>query len=367
MSETTGLSRTLRIVQGLINKAEHPNTDPIEAQACREKADALMLKAAITEAQLNDARPAAERGQPKIIEVPIAGDADLRGFVEWMAQVIARHTRCKIRTYSRWDRETRTQMAKVMGWESDVAYFEMLYTTVRLHMLGILRPEISPTESIEDNAYRLHNAGYNWYEIAQLQGWRETTPEPGEARFMYWNRKTGERGSYAQVIGVWKNAYNRAVKAKGERPVKIAPGAGENYRFQAANGYTDMINNRLRRMAAQPTGGAALVLSSRNEDLENLWREANANQYTRCESCGKLSANIYVCDRCGAEIKARPEPCKRCQAAKSGRCREHSYRASYRTIADNPAAYAAGARHAQSADLLGNTRMGGGSRKGLGS
>ena len=58
------MDQALDKVRKLINKAEHPDTDPAEAKIYRAKADAMMLQYAIREASLNAARPEAERSKP---------------------------------------------------------------------------------------------------------------------------------------------------------------------------------------------------------------------------------------------------------------------------------------------------------------
>ena len=183
---------------------------------------------------------------------------------------------------------------------------------------------------------------------------------------MYQKRGTGERASYAQAIGTWKNAYGRAVKARGERPKVIPPGGSENYRDSAAAGYVGQIGSRLRRMANEQQAGQAggLVLASAAQDLEDFFREDSPNLYTKCPRCGKLGTNPYECEFCGQFIKDKPQPCEACKNAKSGHCRAHP-KGSYRYREANSAAYMAGVAHANTADL-GGTKVGSPSRTQLG-
>jgi len=198
-----------------------------------------------------------------------------------------------------------------------------------------------------------------------MQGWRETDRWDGEPRYMYRNRNTGERASWSQVIGIWKNAYGRAIKARGEQPTKISPSGSETYRASAAQGYVSMIRSRLHEMARkqQVEGQGGLVLASAMRDLKDFFREDNASMYTRCTLCQKLSSNPYECEHCKQFIRERPTitRCEKCARNPSGYCRDHP-RGSYgREVPFNQSAYNAGQAHARTADL-GGSKVGGDSR-----
>src|ERR1700689_2368021 len=169
------LSSLLERVRKLVAVAEHPETPPHEAKLAREMADSLMLKHAIDEALLDQTRPAPLRAKPATINVDLAHYAnDLVAWISRLAELTARHCRCLIRSYTGYN--NGVYHSTVYGYESDLRYFEILYPELRLHMLGALRPGWNKTETLEENCFRLHSAGYNWLEIAELDGWAKANP-----------------------------------------------------------------------------------------------------------------------------------------------------------------------------------------------
>lgn len=370
------LNKVLAKVRALVAVAEHPDTPEHEAKLAREKADALMLKFAIDEITAEQGMPSVQRSKPGTITVSVGQNNDIIGYVAAVASSIARHCRCKIRNYSQFDQESREYFSTVYGFESDLAYFEVLYTTIRLHMLGALMPKINADETLEQNAYRLHNAGFNWLEIARMYGWQKASygnmvqyakeqgfeygsPERNELLDMkdpFFSPEDGHPEPSMRMGSRIKRAYVKAEKAAGGKRKYIAAGGSKSYRLDASQGYLDRISSRLRQAEHNRQAGADVILRSRFDDLENYYREANASQYTRCPACSKLSSYPYDCDRCGAKIADAPPPCKACQEAKSGHCRAHpaDSRSSYRERNFNRDAYQMGVAHADTADISGN-------------
>lgn len=355
------LSAVLAKVQKLIQLAEHPNTPEAEAKAARLSADALMLKYAIDEITLDLARPIEERSRPNSIEIALTSDSDsdtdLLYRMNDLARTIAAHCRCLVRPYTRYDREEHAWTSTVYGYESDLRYFEFLYTTLRLHMIGAIRPAVDKSATLDENSYNLHNAGYNWAEMAiEFYGWRETSWLEGdkEDTRYYRNRETDERMSYWDLAGKFKKAYYRECKRRGEEPLKLRPGTGASYRADAVSGYGDRIRQRLRETVAARGSGTEIVLAVRMDDLQDFYRECDPNSYTRCPECGKLSVYDWKCDVCGVEFGMKPpdaQECPRCKANPSGRCRTHPGYSFGKTRPLNRAGYAAGVSRANTADL----------------
>jgi hypothetical protein len=345
------LSKVLSKVHSLITLAEHPNTGEDEARAAREMADALMLKYAIEEATLDATRPVTEQMKPDTLDFAVGAGADIDGWLATLASYVAAHCRCKVRNYVA--HRDGVWQSRAYGYQSDLRYFEMLWTTLRLHMTGVLRPAVDPALSLEDNCYALHEVGFNWLEIAGMYGWRkasnsmlrayhESYPEADvwDVKVPFYKLDTDEIKPATQVGSHFKRAYYRAVEARGEQPTKIQGSASKTFRNSASQGYVSRIVRRLHEVEDRRGAGTSLAL--RADALEDFYRESNASWYTRCPHCNKLSDNMYDCDRCGAHIADAPE-------AKEDRRRGRAYKP--QPFSDT--AYRRGVAHANTADLGG--------------
>ena len=392
---TKDLSTVLRQVRKLVDFAESEyHNDPglsedankaaklgliAQQDAARTKADALMLDYAITSAQIRDAAPAGTKPTPKTIEVSVGGAArtEADGVISRLLDIVAGHCRVSVRTYSRYDKDSKQWMAKVYGWSGDVEYFEFLYTTLRLHMLGALAPRWDAALTMEENAYRMHEAGYSWLEMAAMRGWRKTEsweiPEGWDRSKLgdhFHNLALGEAAGYWALAGMFKKAYQRACRARNETPTKTVGGkAAKYYRTDAASGYVSRISQRLNALkkAQDVSQAGAVVLARSAQDLEDYVREQNPSDYTRCPACEKLSGNPYTCDRCGEKIADEPEypQCPKCAKNPSGTCRDHPGGRMGRMRNFSEAGYSAGVARANTADLGGG--VSGGSRTAVGS
>jgi hypothetical protein len=304
------LSKTLERIRGLVAKAESLEAagDPEsmnEATACRERADGLMQKYAVDEWQLLKDAPTGVKPTRIKVDIGEAGNPFLSEG-STLVNVVAKFCKCS----SVWMRGSgvkgfREEYCWVYGYESDLRYFELLFTTLYLHMSGTIFPRPDESKSLGVNAYELHNAGLNWFDIAQAYGWEEVERRDGEARFMYRNRATGERVSWSKSVGRIKAAYTAEVKARGEQPLRIPPAGAENFRRNAAQGYLHRISQRLRQIAGGRSSGAELVLADKSQNIAAMI----ADDYPETEM---LSA---------------------------------------RRLSYNPEAYARGVRHANQADL----------------
>jgi hypothetical protein len=374
------LNSVLRRVNKLIALAEHESTPPAEAASARANADKLMLDYAIQDAQLDAARPAEERMKPDSMDFPVGEYGEIIGHIAGLMSTIARHCRCMVKHYTHnvVDEDGKlVYFSRIYGYTSDLRYFEILWTNVRLHALGVLAPGINPSETEDQNAYRLHAAGFNWLEIASMYGWAKQTYEyriqrehdrgaisdelydkyrDGKAEIWYSEKEDAYRTNWQLGSGI-KRAYHREIAKRGEKPTKISAGGATTYRKSAARGYHSMIQQRLARMRADTTGvGTGLVL--RSDALRDYFREENNSQFTRCPACQKLSTDPYKCEFCGQFIKDPPQECPRCKVNPSGHCRDHPKGSAYRDMPYDSRGYAAGAEHAKSADLGAGDRVG---------
>jgi hypothetical protein len=348
------LDRILERVRKLIATAEAYNSDADsekdpekakhyanEAAQCERMADALMLKYRIDE--IGEA-PEAASLKPMILTFKMGESNEISGYTDWMMGSLAKHCRCKIRKYTSWT--DGSWNAKVYGFESDVRYFNLLYTSVRLHMLGILLPKIDRNESLEDNCYRLHNSGYNWLQIAEMYSWKkynsmywgeyDGTMPPAGMKVPYYRKDEGWKPS-TYVGGIYKRAYYKACKDRGEQPQKIAANGTQTYRQSAADGYVDTINRRLFLLEKSRDTGQTLVLASTFGAVDALFREDNPDLF-------QPAPEPVISDAKQKKVRMRKIP-------------ERKF---------NADAYRRGARHAESADLNGSARAGSADRRAVG-
>lgn len=269
------LSKALSRVRKLIERAEHPGTPKPEADSCRKAADEIMEKYAIQEWQALQAGGGRDV-KPGQIKIDIgAGDSPFLTELATLANIVAEYCRCRSvwMTGSGLGEAQRQEYVRVYGYEGDLRYFELLFTTLHLHMTGAIFPAPDPAMSLEDNVYFLHNeAGMNWFDIAKAYGWREVEHRPGDpARYMYVNDQNGSgRTPWSQSIGPIKKAYQTAIKARNEEPLRVPPGAGNRYRRNAAYGYLAQIKQRLTARAGQREAGTTMVLRDRDHNIDEM-------------------------------------------------------------------------------------------------
>lgn len=316
------LDNVLSKVRSLVQRAEHPSTPPEEAATCRAKADELMLKYAIDQAQLRESQPAASQMMPGKIVIDLC-DAGIpyESQFTMLVMVICEHTRCQALFYgAQMDKSALDSWkivygdfkvtAEIYGFESDLKYFEILYTTLLLHMSNGIDPRPDPNLSDDENAYNLHNSGLNWGEIARLYypardaqngGWNGIKVPPGE----FYPGK------------VWSRAYTRYLRNnKGTAvslPPKFTEAARTNWRQNFAESYVATLRRRLYMARSGRSAGSDLILRSSMEAINDLMKKEHPHSKTM-------------------------EPGKR--------------------VEYNAAAYKAGNDHAQSADLQGSGRVG---------
>jgi Protein of unknown function (DUF2786) len=266
------LSSVLTKVRALIEKAEHPSTEPAEAAIYRAKADEMMEKYAIEEWQaLKDAGRANTR--PDRIKIDI-GEWDFP-FLDRMADlvyVVARYCRCtsiwmKGSGYEAWGSyPARQEYCWVYGYESDLRYFELMYTTLNVHMAGAIFPKPDPTLTEGENIRELRNAGLAWNDIAAAYGWKLVKRD---GRNTTYQNADGERKVWAKVVGRIKSEYAREIRRRGEQPFSLGRGgaAYANFQLNAIAGYIARINQRLYEQMDRRGTGAEIVLRDRSQNI----------------------------------------------------------------------------------------------------
>jgi hypothetical protein len=273
------LENALGKIRGLIAKADSLEQSGDEhsireALACRERADAMMQRYAVQEWQTIQAAPV--KAKPKRIKINI-GEADNPFLTEMatLVNIVAKFCKCSSvwMTGSAYAPTGKQEYCWVYGYESDLRYFEMLFTTLFLHMGGAIFPKPDPNKTLGQNAYELHNAGLNWFDIAKAYGWYKVESRPGEAQNMYVNQNTSERLSWSKSIGSIKKAYAVEVARRHEEPLRIPPSGSYTFRLNAAQGYLSRIGQRLREISGQRGSGAELVLADKSQNITAMLAE----------------------------------------------------------------------------------------------
>lgn len=305
-------------VQLLLAQADHPNTDPVEADTYRAKAQLLMQKYRIDEETARQERLLLGiKAEPITAEIVISSqDSAYRSNYYSMFYWIAEHVGVRYdQTWGRIvDEETGQRVfvlkATCVGFDTDIRLLEMIYTGVQLHFSSTLEPKMNPLHSDQENCYNLRNAGVERHRISDLI-WG-----PGSSKISSRNAKvTTLYAAECAVRGEDPKVIGRTVNAK-------------TYRRTFASYYAYEISVRLSKMrAVAGTDSGALVLANRAADVDEAFYQ------------------LFPDQRPITAVAKPKEDCARCAAAKSGHCREHP---AYRSSAAAPYS-ATGARAGRSA------------------
>ena len=247
-------------VRKLVERAEHPGTNPNEADACRQKADALMFQWSIDAAMLRNVAPASLRAKPMKIPLIVHGPGNpVGGIICLLAKAVADFCRCQIvyigmaphGVVAHWD-----VRARVYGMEPDVRYFEILYTQLALHLANSLAPKPDSALSKQENIHRLHvEYGMNWLDIARLYGWNGDQSTAS----LYGSRIKAEYKKYITDNNLpYVKTGNRIVWMK-------------NF----ARAYYTRVAIRLAEIAARRPVETALVLRGSEADVRAMFEEEN--------------------------------------------------------------------------------------------
>ena len=275
-------------VRGLLDTADSYEAEGNLAAAAtyRAKAEELMVKYRIEQEEAIAVDPGAVK--------PVQRDLDLVGMgskyrntyhVMWWH--IARH--CEVESWVEYvyTEQGYKLVAHVVGYEDDIRYAEMLFTSARLVFTERLEPRIDGSLTDQVNVYRLRSAGLERVRISEMM-WGNT-----------------DKVFLARV----GRLYKAECEARGEEVLLSGRGVtGKAYREQYAEQFCVTLSSRLwqARQAATASGGG-LVLHGRKERIT----EAFYAFYPKLRPAPALPA---------AE---EPEPCAKCAQSKRGQCREH--------------------------------------------
>ena len=238
-----------------------------EQANARAMADKLMEEYGVQEWQ---AMQKAHTGlKPDRIKVDIgAGDSDFLAQTAALVNIVADYCRCS----SVWMKGSgafgyREEYCWVYGYQSDLRYFELLFTTVYLHVAGIVNPKPDPSMSRGENIRELRNGGLNWNEIAEAYGWR--LQARNGSKTTYRHKDTDAVETWSKVVGRIKADYAKEIKARGEEPFTLGRGgAGNaNFRINSINGYLARLRQRLAEAAGRRGTGAEIILRDKTQNI----------------------------------------------------------------------------------------------------
>lgn len=311
----------LRKINALLDRANHPNTDPAEADSAREMANRLMLKYQIDEAMAAKGK-ASQELVPEWLIMPYCeiGNEFLNQY-RLLTTVVAHHVG-NLRTRTNYSEGNG--VVEVVGYPSDLAFFQALFTDAKLAFSNLLEPKYNPHKSDAENAYVMRAAGMERRRIADAI-W-------GPLPVGYTQNALKARTRKVTALAKQWAADNDLDIAGlfGQANSSMA-----TYRSTYAESFVTELWSRAyryRATAAEEAGEAgAIVLRSRKENVDEAF-------YTRYPSMRPSDAPM-------PEYKAPNADCEKCAKAKSGYCREHAWlKPSTAQAKEQPHSYAAAQR-----------------------
>lgn len=246
------LAKVMKLINDLLARADHPNTPVAEADMSRERAEILMFRYKVEEASL-DAESKAKMGiKPRKVEWTIStlGNEFATQYGSMAAYVVNHVGAYAVRGWGRGD-NNGWNVYEVYGFESDLAYGEMLWNSIRIAFKSQLEPKLDPSLSEMENVYRMRNAGMERIRIAMVMGF-------------------GDTGS---ATGKVTRLFKKACAAKGENSAVLL-GKGNNvktFRRSYADSFAEEMWSRLLRLrTARGQNSHEIVLANRMDEIMEL-------------------------------------------------------------------------------------------------
>lgn len=301
-TDTAADERVLEQVRHLIAKIDHPNTPDAERELCRERADRLMLRYAIDRARLEERMTDDQRETPTKVVIDLgrsyeAGMSEAKITLDRLAET----NRCRAvyLTDARVVENSEDRIAHpharmgVYGFAADVAFVEMMWTSISLAFAAAVHPRWDEQLSEGENIRRLKGAGYKWERVAEMGGF--DWPDGGKM----------------------KRIYLRHLRAIGAEEERVSTQRHDAFRASFITAFYDRLQGRLRDMRdarkqemadyERETGtvGSALVLADRSHAVdEKLYGDYPALRPLSAEEMAEVRARM---DREHAERLAREQ------------------------------------------------------------
>jgi hypothetical protein len=339
--KASGLDAMLGKIQALLANSEDETLTSETREAYRLKAEALMFKYRIDETMAAAAAPASGPTPVWRTFWICRSTSEFSSTYRYMWATAVGHVDGKSAIGYATNPEDghRWLKAETVGYESDLRYAELIYTSMHLGFAGKMEPRYDASKSDAENAYAMRSAGMEGWRIAQAIWGDDSKPNRVKARKLF--------AQYASSIG--------------EDP-SVLLGRGNNvktYRESYSDGFQREMWYRLQRMRLSHGDSGEMVLKSRKENVT----EAYYARYPHLRP-GSTTHQPAIGGR---------DTCDKCKKAKSGYCREHQWlkprMGRYVERAYSAAGDARGRAAAQSVDLGrqgGSNRVHGGSTRSLG-
>ena len=333
------LERIMERVQLLLARADHPNTPPAEAEIARSQADALMFRYKIdTLTQRDESTPSFEAKWAQVIVCEAQNE--FSAHYTSIVAAILKHNQLRYKWLVDWrDDGTGTQrryyIADFVGYPSDVAYSEILVTSALAAFGRALEPKFNYEETHAQNALRLRRGGMERHRIARILFGDSETVNEQKAKNRKVTRLIKEEAARIGEPHLADEVLGRGTSIK-------------TFRESYAHGFYSTLVQRLQRMSLERGQNAdgALVLASLKERVDEAFYEKYPNMRPTTTRDDRILGNDQ-------------KECAKCKAAKSGYCREHSWKRPRRARAGafSQSAYASGSAAARRVDL-GSVRKG---------
>lgn len=256
------IDRMMEKIRALLAQADHPNTTEAEAQTFRAKAETLMKSFRIEESSL-----AGEDGRALV--TPISRmirvclyDSPYKETYSNVASYILHHVGAEaVIKYRRDNPESAPSRDDgplalwfdVVGFESDVRYFEILLTSAVTYFASRMEPAVNHALSDAANVYNLRSAGIERIKIAEMMGW-------------------GTKGSATAKV---TRLYKAECEARGEDAKLTGRGNSvATYREAFAHAFPNTLWDRLWYARQASDGGSgAVVLANRESQVKEAFYE----------------------------------------------------------------------------------------------
>jgi hypothetical protein len=246
------LSKVLKKIQALLAKANDAATTSAESDTYRAKAEEMMMRYRVEEQHLRDIgqAPGIAPMATIITVAPVSSPYRLT-YVDIMRSCLAH---CGVRAIFKGARveDIHVYVAEVVGFESDIRFCELLFTSAAMVFGEKMEPKYNPALSDEDNVYAMRSAGLERPRIAEIM-WGAPVTDGAAAR-----RATA--------------LYKRACEARGESPTVAGKGfSAKQFRESYAEQFSTTLQTRLWRARQSNGESGALVLANRKGEVDEAF------------------------------------------------------------------------------------------------